>query len=76
MSELYDSVQAVTIQIVPVEMTPITAWEVEAALRQMKNWKEPGKDQVNIETGVKTGVKPSRKTSQAVHKVQNRTTLP
>ena len=26
------------------------AWEVEAALRKMKNWKEAGKDQVNIET--------------------------
>ncbi len=26
------------------------AWEVEAALRKMKNGKEAGKDQVNIET--------------------------
>ena len=26
------------------------AWEVEAALRKMKNVKEAGKDQVNIET--------------------------
>ena len=26
------------------------AWEVEAALSKMKNWKEAGKDQVNIET--------------------------
>ena len=26
------------------------AWEVEAALRKMKNWKEAGKDHVNIET--------------------------
>ena len=59
MSELYDSAQAVTIQIDPVEMTPITAWEVEAALGQMKNWKEPGKDQVNIKT-LKRGVKPPR----------------
>ncbi len=39
-SELYDSDQAVTIQ----------TWEVEAALRKMKNGKEAGKDQVNIET--------------------------
>ena len=30
------------------------AWEVEAALRKMKNGKEAGKDQVNIET-LKTG---------------------
>ncbi len=26
------------------------AWEVEAALRKLKNWKEAGKVQVNIET--------------------------
>ena len=26
------------------------AWEVEAALRKMKNGKEAGKDQINIET--------------------------
>ena len=26
------------------------AWEVEAALRKIKNWKEAGKDQVNLET--------------------------
>ena len=32
------------------EVPPIMAWQVEAALRKMKNWKEPGKDQVNIET--------------------------
>ena len=49
-SELYDSDQAVTIQTDPKEVPPITAWEVEAALRKMKNGKEPGKDQVNIET--------------------------
>ena len=49
-SELYDSDQAVTIQTYPKEVPPIMAWEVEAALRQMKNGKEAGKDQVNIET--------------------------
>ena len=49
-SELYDSDQAVTIQTVPKEVPPIMAWEVEAALRKMKNGKEAGKDQVNIET--------------------------
>ena len=49
-SELYDSDQAVTIQTDPKEVPPIMAWEVEAALRKMKNGKETGKDQVNIET--------------------------
>ena len=49
-SELYDSHQAVTIQTDPEEVPPIMAWEVEAALRKMKNRKEAGKDQVNIET--------------------------
>ena len=46
----YGSDQAVTIQTVPKEVPPIMAWEVEAALRKMKNGKEAGKDQVNIET--------------------------
>ena len=49
-SELYDSDQAVTIQTDPEEVPPIMAWEVEAALRKMKNGKEAGQDQVNIET--------------------------
>ena len=49
-SELYDSDQAITIQTDPEDVPPIMAWEVEAALRKMKNWKEAGKDQVNIET--------------------------
>ena len=49
-SELFDSDQAVTIQTDPKEVPPIMAWEVEAALRKMKNWKEAGQDQVNIET--------------------------
>ena len=39
-----------TIQTDPEEVPPIMAWEVEAALRKMKNGKEPGKDKVNIET--------------------------
>ena len=38
-SELYDSDQAVTIQTDPEEVPPIMAWEVEAALRKMKNGK-------------------------------------
>ena len=49
-SELYDSDQAVTIQTDPEEVPPIMAWEVEAALRKMKNGKDAGKDEVNIET--------------------------
>ena len=49
-SELYDSDQAVTTQTDTEEVHPIMAWEVEAALRKMKNGKEAGKDQVNIET--------------------------
>ena len=49
-SELYDSDQVVTILPYPEEVPPIMAWEVEAALRKMKNGKESGKDQVNIET--------------------------
>ena len=48
-SELYDSDQAVTIQTYPEEVPPIMAWEVEGALRKMKNGKVAGKDQVNIE---------------------------
>ena len=34
----------------PEEVPPKMAWEVEAALRKIKNGKEAGKDQVNIET--------------------------
>ena len=49
-SELYDSDQAATIQTDPEEVPPIMAWEVEAALRKLKNGKEAGKYQVNIET--------------------------
>ena len=49
-SELYDSDQAVTIQTYPEEVPPIMPWEVEVALRKMKNGKEAGQYQVNIET--------------------------
>ena len=49
-SELYDSDQAVTIQTDSKELPPIIAWEVEAALRKMKNSKEAGQYQVKIET--------------------------
>ena len=64
--------KSVTIQTDPKEVPPIMAWEVEAALRKMKNGKEAGKDQVNIET-LKAG---DETTSKAVHKVHNRTTHP
>ena len=61
-SELYESDQAVTIQTDPedVGLPPIMAWKVEAALRKMKNRKEAGKYQVNIET-LKAEKKPLRK---------------
>ena len=49
-SKLYDSDQFVTVQADPKEVPPIMTWEVEAALTKMKNGKEAGKDQVNIET--------------------------
>ncbi len=49
-SELYESDQAVQTQTDPEEVPPIMAWKMEAALRKMKNGKESGKDQVNIET--------------------------
>ena len=45
-SELYDSDQAVTVQTDSEEVPPIMAWEVEAALRKMKNGKEAGKDHI------------------------------
>ena len=48
-SELYDSDQAITIQTDPEEVPAIMAWEMEAAMRKMKNGKEEGKYQVNIE---------------------------
>ena len=47
---IYDRYRAVTIQTVPEEVPPITAWEVEVALRKVKNGNEAGTDQVNIET--------------------------
>ena len=76
-SELYDSGQAVTIQTDPKEIPPIMAWEVEAALRKMKNGKEAGKDQVNIETlKAVDEIIACETTSKAVHKVHNRTTHP
>ena len=47
-SELFDSDQAVTIQTDPKEVPPIMAWEVEAALRKMKNVKEREKIKLTL----------------------------
>ena len=59
-SELFDSDQAVIIHTDPKEVPQIMAWEEEAALRKMKNGKEAGKDQVNIETLRKQAMKQLR----------------
>ena len=69
--QLYDSDQAVTIRTDPEEVPQIMAWEVEAALRKMKNGKEAGKGQVNIES--LKARDHCETTFQAVHK---RTTHP
>ena len=49
-TKLYDSDQTVTIRTDPREVPSVTPWEVEAALKKMKNGKAAGNDQVNIET--------------------------
>ena len=49
-TELSDSDQTVTIRTDPREVPSVTTWEVEAALKKMKNGKATGNDQVNIET--------------------------
>ena len=49
-SELYDSDQTVIIQTDLEGVPPIMAWEVQAALRKLKNGKDAGKDQVSIDT--------------------------
>ena len=69
-----DSDQAVTIQTDPEEVPQIMAWEVEAALRKMKNGKEAGKGQVNIES--LKARDHCETTFQAVHNVHKRTTHP
>ena len=52
------------------------AWEVEDALRKMKNGKEAGKDQVNIET-LKAGDETIAKQLAKLYiKVHNRKTHP
>ena len=49
-TEFYDSDQTVTIRTDPREVPSVTTWEVEAALKKMKNGKATGNDQVNIDT--------------------------
>ena len=49
-SEQYDSEQSTIIHTDPKEVPEITSWEVEAALRYMKNGTATGNDHINIET--------------------------
>ena len=49
-TELYDSEQSTVIHTDPKEVPQITSWEVEAALRYMKNGAATGSDHINIET--------------------------
>ena len=52
-TKLYGSDQTVTIRTYPREIPSVTTWEVEAALKKMKNGKGregTGNDHVNIET--------------------------
>ena len=45
-AEIYDSDQTVTIRTDSREVPSVTTWEVEAALKKMKNGKATGNDQV------------------------------
>ena len=49
-SELYDSEHNTIIHTDPNEVPDITSWEVEAALRDMKNGTATGNDHINMET--------------------------
>ena len=49
-AELHDSEQSTLIHTDPKEISEITSWEVEAALRDMKNGTATGNDHINIET--------------------------
>ena len=48
--ELYDTEQNTIIYTDPKQVTEITSWEVEAALRDMKTGTATGNDHINIET--------------------------
>lgn len=49
-TELYDSNQTTNLCTDPAEVPEITPWEVEAALKKMKNGKAAGNDYISIET--------------------------
>ena len=49
-TELYDSEQNTIIHTDPNEVPEITSWEVETALRDMKNSTATGNDHINIDT--------------------------
>ena len=49
-TELYNSEQNTIIHTDPKEVPEITSWEVEAALRDMKNGTATGNDHINIKT--------------------------
>ena len=49
-AELYDSEQSIIIHTDTKEVPEITSWEVEAALRDMKNGTTTGNDHLNIDT--------------------------
>ena len=66
-TELYDNDQTVTIRTDPREVPSVTTWEVEAALKKMKNGKATGNDQVNIET-LKAGEDTIAKTLAKLYK--------
>ena len=48
--ELYDNEQNIIIHTDPNEVLEITSWDVEAALRDMKNGTATGNDRINIDT--------------------------
>ena len=49
-TELFDSEQSTVFHTEPKKVPEITSWEVEAALRDMKNGTASGNDHINIET--------------------------
>ena len=49
-TELFDSEQSTVFYTEPKKVPEITSWEVEAALRDMKNGTASGNDHINIET--------------------------
>ena len=60
-TDLYDSEDSTIIHIDPTEVQEITSWEVEAALRDMKNGTATGNDHISIKT-LKAGYYTTSKT--------------